>query len=1008
LEQIKAYTKELKMYSRFIVSLLLFICATESYGIQTDYYDNIVINEFLCANGSSNLDPHHKNFSDWIEIYNRGDFAVNLDDLFLTDDLNSPFKWKIPHGFVLGSHQFVIFWADGRDWENHTNFKLGSPAEEIGLVHQDGTIIDAVTYDNQLSDISFGRFPDGDTTWCYFSEATLQKPNDTDALTEAVKTSDPIFDISAGLYSGSLSITISCTTDAKIKYTTDGSTPTSSSKEYSTPIVLSNTTVIRAKAFADGYLPSSVITNTYIINRNTTLPVLSIATNPDYLFDEEIGIYEGICVNDSVGADPPFDPHANFWENWERPVSFEYFEASGNLGFKIDCGIKIFGGAFGRQIRQKAFTIFARNKYNSEKINYKLFNSKSINIFKRIILRCSSNDFNRTFFRDAMMHTLTINQMDVDYQAYEPSICFINGEYWGIYNIREKMNQYYPESNYGIDADEVDLIENIGEVAKGEADFYNNLINFLKSNDISQSANYNYVKTQMDVNEYMNYMMTEIYCRNHDWLHRNTKYWRERSSTGKWRWMLYDLDWGFGGEIREGEEQYKTNSLAWAMNQDEPSIILNSLLTNSEFKNEFIQKFASFLNITFRPERVVKIIDSLKVNIEMEFPRHIERWEIPTTMHEWDREVDILRDFAVQRPHFVFDHISDVFSLSGTTTLTVEKSNSRAGKIYICGVQIPDSTYAGHYFKNIPIRLKAKANYGYKFVQWQGLTNETSDSIFVNITHSASITAVFESVTLPSIVINEIHYNPSGEHQGDDEDFEFVELFNNGSATVDLSNFKFSDGITFAFPSGSSIAAKEYIVVAKNDLTYKNQGYQVFQITDGRLSNSGENLVLADAQNNIVDYISFSDETPWPTAPDANGPSLELKDPSLDNTLADNWSASTQLGGSPGQLNSITTNIKQNHKIPLTLTLYPNYPNPFNSKTIFSFYLPNKSHVKLDIYNILGQKVKTLINRITAVGRNSINWDGKNDQNYAVNSGVYVYQLRTQNIVLTEKILFLK
>ena len=996
------------MYSRILFSLLLFFYATECYSVQPGYYEKLVINEFLCANAYSSLDPHHKNFSDWIEIYNRGDFAVNLDDLFLTDDLSSPFKWKIPPGFVLESHQFVVFWADGKDWENHTNFKLGSPSEEIGLVHQDGTIIDAVTYDNQLPDVSFGRFPDGDSAWYYFSDPTLQKPNDTVALTEAVKTSDPIFDISAGLYSGSLSITISCATNAKVRYTTDGSIPTSSSDEYSTPFVLNKTTVIRARAFENDYLPSSVITNTYIINRNTTLPVLSIATDPDYLFDEEIGICEGICVADSVGADPPFDPDANFWQNWERPISFEYFEPDGNLGFKLDCGIKIFGGAFGRQIRQKAFTIFARNKYNSGEINYKLFGSKTINEFKRIILRCSSNDFNRTFFRDAMMQTLTINQMDVDYQAYEPSICFINGEFWGIYNIREKMNQYYPESNYGIDTDEIDLMENIGEVARGDADHYNNLIDFLKSNDISQPANYNYVKTQMDVNEYMNYMMTEIYCRNHDWMHRNIKYWRERSSTGKWRWMLYDLDWGFSGEPREGDEQYRTNTLEWAMHQDEPSIILNSLLTNSKFKNEFIQRFVSFLNITFRPERVVKIIDSLKLNIEPEFPQHIERWQIPKTMYEWDREVDILREFAVQRPHFVFDHINSAFSLSGTTALTVQKSKADAGKIFVCGVEIPDSTYAGHYFKNIPIRLNAKPNYGYKFVKWQGLSNEKSDSVVVNLTHSSSITAVFESLTLPSIVINEIHYNPSGEQQGDDEDYEFVELFNNSSATVDLSYFKFTDGITFIFPSGSSIAAKEYIVVAKNELTYKNQGYQVFQITDGRLSNGGENLVLSDEQNNVVDYVNYSDDAPWPIAPDAGGPSLELKDPPMDNALASNWSASTQLGGSPGQENTIITKIEQNSKTPQIFTLYPNYPNPFNSETIFSFYLPNKSNVRLEIYNILGQKVKTLMDQMVAVGKNSLKWGGKNDLDVAVNSGLYIYQLQTQDDVVSGKILLLK
>ena len=254
------------MYRRIIVSLILIIFVTECYSVQPGYYDKIVINEFLCSNGFSNLDPHEKNFSDWIEIYNGGDFAVNLDELFLTDNLNLPFKWKIPHGIILDSFQFVVFWADGMDFENHTNFKLSSPSEEIGLVQNDGTIIDAITYYDQLPDVSFGRYPDGDSTWYYFSEPTLQKPNDTVAFIEPLITLAPDFHIPGGLYSGSLSITISGATNAKIRYTTDGSIPTTTSTEYSVPIVLTNTTAIRARAFEDGSRDAT-LTITYVSKR---------------------------------------------------------------------------------------------------------------------------------------------------------------------------------------------------------------------------------------------------------------------------------------------------------------------------------------------------------------------------------------------------------------------------------------------------------------------------------------------------------------------------------------------------------------------------------------------------------------------------------------------------------------------------------------------------------------------------------------------------------------------
>jgi len=972
-----------------------------------DEYDAIVINEFMASNSYAIMAPDLSDFPDWIELYNRGDAPVQLGGLFLTDNLNKPMKWRIPEGMVIDPRGFLVVWADGSNRENHTNFKLNCPSEEIGLFRPDGRVIDFITYNSQLSDISFGRYPDGESEWMYFVESTLSGPNGTRGVNEPIRVMEPEFSVQGGFYSGLQSVTLTCTPHGSIRYTTDGSVPKQSSDEYTIPIQIDKTTVIRARADAPAFLPSRVVTHTFFIDESSTLPIISIATDPDFLFDDTVGITVGICVNDSIRADPPFDPHANFWHDWERPISYEFYEQEGHLGFKMDAGIKIFGGAFGRQIRQKAFSIFTRDKYGTHQVRYPMFPTKSIDTFRRWILRCSSNDFNMTFFRDAMMQKLTVDQMDVDYQAYQPAIMFLNGQYWGLYNIREKMNEHYPESNYGIDPNEVDLLENIGEVGAGDPSHFENLIDFVKSNDMALPDNYAYVKTQMDVDEFMNYQIAEIYYRNHDWLHRNTKYWRERGPQGRWRWMLFDLDWGFGGETREGEQQYRTNSLEWALNQGEASILLSRLLDNLEFKHAFAQRFASHLNLTFNPERVIHIIDGIRAQIEPEMERHIDRWGAIADLDYWEREIEILRVFARERPDFVRQHINETLSLQGITTLTVRMSGSGSGRVNIGDMDLRDSLFTGLYFKHAPVRLIAKPDYGSQFMRWEGYSDGSSDTLTVILSGSDSVKAIFERVDLSPIVINEIHYNPSSFHQGSDDNYEFVELFNRGDADIDLSHYRFTRGIGFIFPSGTTIRGGEYIIIAKNSSTYRNQEFQVFQSASGKLANEGEALCLFDGENHRIDSVNYDDTAPWPPPPDGDGPSLELIDASKDNVLPGSWRASEQVGGTPGRSNGSETGVEE-VRLPLLFKVYPNTPNPFNSQTMFIYDLPQRSHVHMEIKNILGQQIRILVDEMLEPGRHHVPWNGSDDAGHMVTSGMYIVKVQTRENTYVGKLLMIR
>ena len=968
-------------------------------------YSHLKINEIMACNTFTCLNTEYSDFDDWIEIYNSGSQAIDLSGLYLTDDLQTPFKWQIPHGQVIRPHDFFIFWADGFGEGNRTNFKLSQKGESIGLFRDDGIVIDSLTFGVQISDISFGRYPDGGPTRMYFSESTFNQPNKL-GVRKAQRTPDPVFSVSGGLYTAPQSVFLTASNHARIFYTVDGSFPSNQSSEYTDAILINQSAVIRARAYEDSLLPSNIITQTYIIHKTSSLPVIAISTDPDFLFDNDIGISVGECVDNAVGADPPFDPEANFWKDWERPAHFEFYEVNGKKGFSLNAGIAIFGGAFGRQIPQKSFSIFARDKYDDEEIFYPLFQSKSINKFKRLVLRTSSNDFNRTFFRDAMMTTVVASKMDVDYQAYRPAIGFINGQYWGIYNIREKMNEFYPESNYGIDADDVDLIENGGEVANGSDDLYNALINFVKSNDLTIASNYQCVKSQMDIDEFMNYFIAELYFRNHDWIVRNIKCWRKHTNDGKWRWLLYDLDWGFGGESREGDRQYETNSIQWALNWGEPSLLLQKFFENNEFKNEFIQRFASHLSITFHPDRVLRIIDSLKTQIEAEMPSHINRWDIPQDMVAWDNEIQILRDFAVNRSHFVREHLTSVFNLSGRVNFLVRVSDINRGIINIANVDIPYNDFEGRYFTDVPIQLVAKPKAGYRFLQWSGVSNASTDTISVILKSDSEIVAHFEHSNLPAIVINEIHYNPSDNLQGDDDNYEFVEIYNPTGNDIDVSGYWFQSGINFTFSSGTFIQSGEYVILAKNEAIYKDKGCQVFQYNKN-LSNSGETIALYDNKNNMIDSVRYLDKYPWPISADGDGSSLELSDPNMDNSVATNWRASSVIGGSPGMRNNKTF-IRNNDPEPLTFQVDHAYPNPFNSQVIVPISITQQSDVILTIYNLLGQEIHTISNLDLTPGNHFLKWNGKDNLGRDLNAGVYVYKLLIQDRLFMGKMTLIR
>ena len=987
--------KNLIIKSLFIIHVF----SLYSYSLSQEQLPKLFINEFMASNSSTICSPDFQEYADWLEIYNAEDTTVELSGFYLTDDLSEPQKWQIPSDTRIRPGWSTLFWADGKDEGRHTNFNLSKSGEQIGLFANNGKLVDSIRYAEQIADISFGRYPDGNHNWVLFDLPTPATSNKNPGYSGIVH--DPQFSLSGGFYPGSQSIELTTeNTDETIRYTLDGSLPNPGCSIYSSPILLNSTTVIRAQTVREGYLPGKVITHTYFINETTTLPVVSVATDPANLWDDEIGIYvEG--TNGIAGYCT--DKLRNWNQPWERPVSLEMYEANGNFGFKIDAGMQI-GGGCTRLYPQKTLAIYARAKYGASKINYPVFADKPIDSFNNIVLRNSGQDWWRAMYRDGMMHTLVKDCMDIDWQAYKPAILFLNGEYWGIHAIREKHNEHYLASNYGIDADKIDILDGNAQVVQGSAQRYKDMIAFIETHDMAVTENYNWVKTQMDINEYFNYAIAEIYFANIDWPGGNIKYWRQHGENHKWRWILFDTDLGFGAHSRG---QYDSNTLANATatsatyyaNPPWSTLLLRKLLENPDFKHQFIQRFASHLNITFHPQRVLKIIDSLRANIAAEIPRHIQKWEKSTSFNDgWNYHVEVMREFASRRPGYIIDHLIEKFGLNGSAQLSVSYNDPSMGNIFIDGVKLPGENFSGTYLKNIPIQCKAVAKRGYRFVGWQGISNSTNDSIHVILTADSSLAAMFEideSEVYSGLRINEIlALNDQTNCDEHDEYDDWIELYNDSREAIDIGGMYVTDDlnqpdmwqIPASCPDSTTMQPGQFLLLWAD----RDTAQGILHI-DLKLSGDGEQIGLrkqTDSGFVLIDKVVFGSQATdisFGRLPDGGENLQFLTKPT------------------PGYANSCT-GIKDNHIIPSTYTLLTqNYPNPFNPITKITYELPISSDITLAIYNVLGQKIATLIDGYQTAGRHLVAWNAA-----GVPSGVYFCRLHSKEFSATNKMLLLR
>lgn len=724
----------------------------------------VVINELMATNQCivHNPNQYQDNFgscTDWVELYNTGGAVVDLSGWYLTDRITNLTKWAFPDGITIPANGYLRVWLSGRQYANdpvnpahlHTTFRIAQVDENevIALVEPNGTVV-ADVYNievpNQLG-FSSGRFPDGTDNWVVFTQPTIAAPNTSQPYLGYTPT--PVFDTPAGYHGGAINLSITCPDpDATIRYTTDGTFPTDASAIYNGPININETTVVFARAYSANpeILPSYYEWSTYFFGQDQhTLPVYTVSGPelPTLLGGQQILPLTGLEVFD---------------ENGQRiSKSFGDTNKHGNDSWAYP---------------QRGIDWIDRDKMGySRSTDLPLFRIKDRDDYKRYMFKAAANDNypyeNGAHIRDSYVQSLSqVGGLVLDERTHESCILYVNAQYWGVYDVREKYDDWrFTDWYYNQGREDIDFLKTWGGTwaEYGNANDWNALRNFVVNNDMSDPGNYEYVTTQLEVISMMDYFIINTWVVAADWLNWNTAWWKGNSPNGtarKWRYTLWDMDAVFGHYINyTGIPDTGPNAdpcFAEVLNNPGGQghvPMWNALLENDDFRNLYINRYADLLNTTLSCDFAIHHLDSLLAFIEPEMPRQIELWG--GTMQGWENNVQTLKNFILQRcGDEIVDLMEDCYDLEAiTVTILIEGD----GSVQINTVVIDPSMtpWTGTYYAGIPIDLTGIPGINVEFINWEivdgtiVLPDDTDPSITINADGDIVIIANFDPPVPP-------------------------------------------------------------------------------------------------------------------------------------------------------------------------------------------------------------------------------------------------------------------
>lgn len=799
----------------------------------------VILNEVVSAN-TLGLEDEDGDRPDWIEIFNPGAASINLNGYGLSDDPFEPMKWKFPLRLI-GPREYLVVFASGKNRSSgrrlHTSFRIGSDGEQVVLTRNDGVVLDRVSVPPLQENLSYGRLL-GAERWVYFDPPTPGVQNTSlfgEALLGKLQASR-----SSGRFEAPFELSIQTADEAAvIRFTLDGSEPKQDSPAYTLPLLVKDrsgspdvlariagtsianqhtdgwkpprktvrkATVIRARAFRPGALPSPEWSGTFVYGAPGAhpLPIIALALPAVELFDYDQGIYMLGKVFDDWRRLHPTEPltghsPANYTQRgpeWQRKAMLDWIEPNGAPGLSRLVEIDIQGQS-SRSFRQKSLGV----KAVSGAMDFPFLpglvrrgEGSPLRLFHTFRLRNAGNDWAHTLFRDALCHRL-VEGLPIDAQGYRPVEVFLNGEYWGIHNLRE---QHDPDSlalHYGIRKEGVVICNGSGtldEGAPGSELPFLSLRDFVGKNNLSEEAHYRHVAGKMDVENFLLYQASCIYFGNADWPHNNVRVWRDgsvglpvdlggnsglfpnetstlgtwrnRGTDGRWRWLLFDCDLAFGHPWSGGTSD---ETLAAALSPTgRPGVggdagwstaIFRGLMKNKRFERDFINTSADLMNSWFKESQALEVVDAMASGLAPHMVEHLDRWQTLSSTNAWMNQVRVLRQFASQRPVNLRQQFVRQFRLGGYSTVTVDVSNASHGKVRINRLQIDSRLvgagpnaypWRGWYFRGVPVVLEAQPEKGWAFERWERIGTSGIETLAVprlewDPIESASFKAIF-------------------------------------------------------------------------------------------------------------------------------------------------------------------------------------------------------------------------------------------------------------------------
>ena len=699
-----------------------------------DVYGQVIINELMQSNVDCIMDDMNDFPDSWIELYNEGMTDISLQDYRIGKKKDWQSAWQLPD-VKISSKGFVIIYCDKASQGLHTNFRLESGKGcEVWLFH-DSKVVDQVTdlQKQPAPNIAYGRLNESGKEWGYQLEPTPGS-NNCGATSDRIL-GFPIFSETGRVITGEQSLSLTLTMPngtpegAEIHYTTDGSEPTRFSTVYNLPITINSTTVVRACIFFDGWLSPRSVTQSYIFfSREMTLPLISITTDKRYLKDSKIGIY--IDGNYESGK-------KNYEHNWRRPMNIEVFDNI-DMPSVINqlCEGRVAGGAT-RGADLKSMVVYAHQRFGTKHFAYEFFPDQKPGIkeFKSIMLRNGGNDFDYLYMRDPIVQRSMATHVDLDWQAWQPAIIYINGEYKGMLNIRERSNEDYVWSNYN-KLDDIDMIENWKELKEGSWDNYNELMDFCKQHGHTLAE----FEQIVDCDEYSNLILMNLYFNNFDTPGNNWMMWRPRQEGGRWRFVAKDTDFTLG--LYGASPDYKIlewfynpdydREHNWGANSSEATRLFRRLMEDEVFNQRFIDKAAIYMGDFLNEKGIRAVWDPMYELFKTEFTYHRRLYQYNQWWpRNYNEELRDARNWLSRRTDQFYQQLGDYYKLGSPIKLTINKRTERVEDIDITfnGHKLSNGMFDGKFFAGREVVLSGEAYGGRTGSGWNVLTISSKGAV---------------------------------------------------------------------------------------------------------------------------------------------------------------------------------------------------------------------------------------------------------------------------------------